>query len=68
MTSKLAALTSSLPIHEWPSPDRALWTEAQQPFGIFDAPHRGADWAPHSWRKAERGSAMLTSCWATPRP
>jgi integrase len=55
MAPKRITEASPLPIHEWPDLDRALWTEAQQPVSIFDAAHRGADWAPHSWRKAERG-------------
>jgi integrase len=55
MAPNRTAEASSLPIHDWPDLDRTLWSAAKQPVGLFDAPHRGADWAPNSWRKAERG-------------
>ena len=44
-----------LPVAEWPDADRTAWVKAKTPADIFDAPHRGNDWAPASWRKAEIG-------------
>lgn len=44
-----------LPVAEWPDGDRTAWLKAKAPADIFDAPHRGNDWAPASWRKAEVG-------------
>lgn len=55
MASRRNLAAASLTIDAWPGPDRALWLAAKQPAGLFDDPHRASSWAPHSWRKAERG-------------
>lgn len=68
MAPKQMTEASSLPIHEWPDLDRALWTAAQKPVGLFDAPHRGVDWAPLSWRKAERGYGRWLRWLSTTHP
>lgn len=48
-------LKTPLPVAEWPALDCTAWLNAKAPADIFDAPHRGNDWAPASWRKAEVG-------------
>lgn len=55
MVSERTPAVSPLTIEEWPSSDRALWLAAKQPAALFDGPHCASSWAPHSWRKAERG-------------
>ena len=52
---KLPTAKTPLPVAEWPALDRTAWLKAKAPADIFDAPHRGNDWAPASWRKAEIG-------------
>jgi len=44
-----------LPVAQWPDVDRTAWLKAKAPADIFDNPHRGTDWAPASWRKAQVG-------------
>lgn len=52
---KRPTVKTPLPVAEWPTFDRAAWLKAKTPADIFDNPHRGNDWAPASWRKAEVG-------------
>jgi hypothetical protein len=54
-SSKLPTLKTPLPVAEWPDTDRPAWRKAKAPADIFENPHRGNDWAPSSWRKAEVG-------------
>ena len=53
--TKLPTPKTPLPVAEWPASDRSTWLKAKAPADIFDNPHRGNDWAPASWRKAEVG-------------
>jgi integrase/recombinase XerD len=55
ISTKLPTTKTPLPVAEWPALDRAAWLKAKTPADIFDHPHRGTDWAPASWRKAEVG-------------
>ena len=52
---KPATAKTPLPVAEWPDADRSTWLKAKAPADIFGKPHRGTDWAPASWRKAEVG-------------
>ncbi len=52
---KLPTDKTPLPVAEWPAFDRTAWLKAKAPADIFDNPHRGTDWAPASWYKAEVG-------------
>ena len=54
-STKVPTDKTPLPVAEWPTFDRAAWLKAKTPADIFDNPHRGNDWAPASWRKAEVG-------------
>ena len=54
-STKLPTAKTPLPVAEWPASDRSTWPKAKAPADIFDNPHRGNDWAPASWRKAEVG-------------
>ena len=54
-STKVPTAKTPLPVAEWPTFDRAAWLKAKTPADIFDHPHRGTDWAPASWRKAEVG-------------
>lgn len=53
--TKTPTAKTSLPVAEWPDIDRASWLKAKAPADIFESPHRGSNWAPASWRKAEVG-------------
>lgn len=53
--SKRPTVKTPLPVAEWPDVDRISWLKAKAPADIFENPHRGSDWAPASWRKAEVG-------------
>jgi integrase/recombinase XerD len=46
---------TSLPLAKWPDFDRDAWLKAKATVDPFEAPHRGAAWAPASWHKAEVG-------------
>lgn len=54
-TSALPTVKTPLPVSDWPETDRMAWLKAKAPADIFDNPHRGSDWAPASWRKAQVG-------------
>jgi integrase len=54
-STKVPTDKTPLPVAEWPTFDRAAWLKAKTPADIFENPHRGNDWAPASWRKAEVG-------------
>ena len=54
-SSKLPTVKTPLPVAQWPASDRSTWLKAKATADIFDDPHRGNDWAPASWRKAEVG-------------
>jgi integrase len=54
-STKVPTDKTPLPVAEWPTFDRAAWPKAKTPADIFENPHRGNDWAPASWRKAEVG-------------
>ena len=53
--TKIPTAKTPLPVAEWPDADRTAWLKAKAPADIFDNPHRGNDWAPASWRKAQVG-------------
>ena len=54
-STKVPTAKTPLPVAEWPTFDSAAWLKAKTPADIFENPHRGNDWAPASWRKAEIG-------------
>ena len=54
-STKVPTDKTPLPVAEWPTFDSAAWLKAKTPADIFENPHRGNDWAPASWRKAEVG-------------
>jgi integrase len=54
-STKVPTAKTPLPVAEWPTFDSAAWLKAKTPADIFENPHRGNDWAPASWRKAEVG-------------
>jgi integrase/recombinase XerD len=55
ISAKVPTSKTPLPVAKWPDADLATWLKAKAPADIFDNPHRGSDWAPASWRKAEVG-------------
>jgi integrase len=55
ISTKIPTAKTPLPVAEWPDADHTAWLKAKAPADIFDNPHRGSDWAPGSWRKAEVG-------------
>jgi len=55
ISAKILTLKTPLPLAQWPDTDRTAWLKAKAPADIFDNPHRGTDWAPASWRKAQVG-------------
>ena len=55
ISTKAPTGKTPLPVLEWPAFDRTAWLKAKAAVDIFDNPHRGNDWAPASWRKAEVG-------------
>ena len=63
-TSTPTTANTPLPVADWPQADRTAWLKAKAPADIFDSPHRGSDWAPASWRKAEVGYGRWL-CWLT---
>jgi integrase len=54
-STKVPTAKTPLPLAQWPDVDRTAWLKAKAPADIFDNPHRGSDWAPASWRKAQVG-------------